>query len=167
MIKKCYYVFLLLPCLIIVSMPFQQGSRLGTTVTTATTAVSYQVPEEGKGLGWPRASGFAGELYYMVIRGNEQQVLALKAGEIDLVGGFIDTPLIPTLYNQPDIELNVTGESSFGCISLNCGYLKFTNRQEFRQAFAHALDKNGIQVRARGGYSRSVDSIISPVMGTW
>ncbi|MFW9993492.1 MAG: ABC transporter substrate-binding protein [Candidatus Odinarchaeota archaeon] len=141
-------------------------SMIGTSTTA--TAAPYQVPEDVRPLGWPRASGFVDELFYRVIRGNEQQVLALRAGEIDLVGEFIDAALVPTLYGVPDIELNFTDRAGFGRISFNCIDPKnVTSRQEFRQAFAYALDKNGIQIRAHGGYARSADSIVPPVQGPW
>lgn len=110
--------------------------------------------------------GYADELYFRVITGAEQQVLALQAGEIDLIGQFVDPDLVPPLITDPNILINQTNRRGFGHISFNCDAAP-TNWTALRVAFAHALDKDAIQQQALGGFSRPVDSPIPPSMGAW
>lgn len=110
--------------------------------------------------------GYADEVYFRVIIGDEQQVLALQSGEIDLIGEFVTPELVPPLITDPNILINQTNRRGYGHITLNCQRAPF-NWTALRVAFATALDKDGIQQQALSGYSRPVDSPVPPSMGAW
>jgi len=139
------------------------------TTLSSTGIVSTAVPVEALSdyeLVYDWTQGYADELYFRVITGAEQQVLALQAGEIDLIGQFIDPDLVPPLLTDPNILINQTNRRGFGHVSFNCEAAP-TNWTALRVAFAHALDKDAIQQQALGGFSRPVDSPIPPSMGLW
>ncbi|MHA1451199.1 MAG: ABC transporter substrate-binding protein, partial [Candidatus Hodarchaeales archaeon] len=110
--------------------------------------------------------GYADEIYFRVIIGAEQQVLALQSGEIDLIGQFVEPDLVPPLLTDPNIMINQTNRRGYGHVTLNCQQAPF-NWTAMRVAFATALDKDGIQQQALGGFSRPVDSPVPPSMGAW
>ena len=141
---------------------------LATTLTStgiASTAIPVQATTDFE-LVFDWTSGYADELYFRVITGAEQQVLALQAGEIDLIGQFVDPDLVPPLLTDPNILINQTNRRGFGHISFNCEIAP-TNWTALRQAYAFALDKDAIQQQALAGFSRPVDSPIPPSMGDW
>jgi ABC-type transport system substrate-binding protein len=139
-------------------------SMLGSPTTAAPVQALPSNLDREKVFDW--TSGYADEIYFRVITGSEQQVLALRAGQIDLIGQFIDPEQVEPLLADPLIETNQTNRKGFGHLSFNCED-PITSHQELRQAFAFALDKDGIQTRALGGYSRPADSPIVPSMGFW
>lgn len=141
---------------------------LATTLTSTgivSTAIPVQAATDFE-LVYDWTCGYADELYFRVITGAEQQVLALQAGEIDLIGQFVDPDLVPPLLTDPNILINQTNRRGFGHISFNCEIAP-TNWTALRTAYAHALDKDAIQQQALAGYSRPVDSPIPPSMGEW
>lgn len=141
---------------------------LATTLTSTgivSTAIPVQEATDFE-LVFDWTSGYADELYFRVITGAEQQVLALQSGEIDLIGQFVDPELVPPLLTDPNILINQTNRRGFGHVSFNCDRAP-TNWTALRQAYAYALDKDAIQQQALGGFSRPVDSPIPPSMGAW
>ncbi|MHA1170108.1 MAG: ABC transporter substrate-binding protein, partial [Candidatus Hodarchaeales archaeon] len=136
------------------------------TVSMVITTHKAYVGRTDKETVYDLTSGYADELYFRVITGAEQQVLALQAGEIDLIGQFVDPDLVPPLLTDPDILINQTNRRGFGHVSFNCEAAP-TNWTALRAAFAHALDKDAIQQQALGGFSRPVDCPIPPSMGAW
>jgi len=111
-------------------------------------------------------SGYADEIYFQIIKGSQQQVLALQAGEIDMIGQFVDPDLRIPLMTDPNILINQTIRRGFGLVSFNCEKTP-TNWTSLRQAFAYALDKDELQLQALGGFSRPIDSPIPTSMGAW
>jgi ABC-type transport system substrate-binding protein len=151
----------------ILSAVFLLALALSMTSAPATASTTgYRDPWSDKEPVWDNTIGFADEIYFRVIEGDEQNVLALQAGDVELIGQFIEPQYLAGLQSDPNVELNMTNRKGFGHVTLNCDSYP-TNYTELRQSFAYALDKDLIQERAFQGLSRPADSVIPPSMGAW
>jgi ABC-type transport system substrate-binding protein len=116
---------------------------------------------------WVNNQGYVDQIVFKVITSDELMVQALRAGEIDMVGQFVDVSLLtPSDNGDPSIGLTQTKRRGFGHVTFNSE--KFpTSVRAIRQGFAYALDKVGLQQRALGGASYTADSVIVASLGIW
>ncbi len=116
---------------------------------------------------WRNNTAYVDEVLYKVIQGDEQQLLALKNGEIDVVGDFVAAQFISEdLINDPNIEINKTQRRGFGHVSFNTAKWP-TDQRGLRRALAFAVDKWAISEEAWGGESQPIDSPVVPSIGIW
>ncbi len=116
---------------------------------------------------WRNNTAYVDEVLYKIIQGDEQQLLALKNGEIDVVGDFVASQFISEdLLNDPNIGINKTQRRGFGHVSFNTAKWP-TDQRGLRRALAFAVDKYAISEEAWGGESRPVDSPVVPSIGIW
>ncbi len=93
----------------------------------------------------------------IIIPDDDQQISALKDGEIDLISNILD----PTdLESLPD-EINVANvlRNGYGALIFNCDKYPF-NISAFRRAAAFAIDKNEICEDVWDGYAIPLDSLV-------
>jgi ABC-type transport system substrate-binding protein len=116
---------------------------------------------------WVENQGYADQIVFKVITSDELLVQALRAGEIDMVGQFVDVSLLTSAdNNDPSIGLTQTRRRGFGHVTFNAQSFP-TNVRGLRQGFAYALDKTNLQQRALGGASYTADSPIVAALGVW
>ncbi len=101
-------------------------------------------------------------LLFKVIGGNDQQVLALKNNEIDIIGDIVDTAYIDELAASPDVSLGTTLRNGYGYLTINCAKYPF-NITAFRRALAFALDKVGISQDVWDNHSVPLDSVVPQI----
>ncbi len=133
----------------------------------ATASIVQDLANPSAQAQWRSNTGYVDELIFKVIRSPDEEVLALKKGDIDIIGSFVSPNLLTEdLLTDPNIGQSTTLRRGFGHISFNTA--KFpTSSRALRQAFAWALDKNKIQQDALGGLSQPADSPIVPGVGYW
>lgn len=102
---------------------------------------------------------FIDKIVYKVIASQDQRVLALQAGEIEMDASFFYPVNYPALSGDPDIDIAETLRNGYGHISFNCGRYPM-NISAFRRAFAFAFDKNKVTDEVMNGYSKTHDSIV-------
>ncbi len=116
---------------------------------------------------WRNDTPHVDEVLYKIILGDEQQLIALQDGKIDVVGDFILSYFITEeMLNDPNIEINKTYRLGFGQISFNSEKWP-TNQRGLRRALAFAIDKWAICNKIWYGEAIPIDSPIVPSMGIW
>ncbi|MFW9910189.1 MAG: ABC transporter substrate-binding protein [Candidatus Thorarchaeota archaeon] len=106
---------------------------------------------------------FLDSIEYHVIESDEQQILALYDGEIDLIGGFVDPMTIPPSFNpDANIEVANTLRNGYGYFTINCEKYPL-NITALRRAFAFALDKQRISAEVWEGLSLPLDSPVPAI----
>jgi len=100
-----------------------------------------------------------------VIKDQNQQVLALLSGEVDIIGEWIAPDYIPLLEENPDISTFSTLRNGYGHITINCGKYPL-NISGLRKAFAYAFDKTRVRIDVLDGLSQEQDSVV-PYVSDW
>ena len=86
---------------------------------------------------------YVDEIVYHVINNQDQRILALQAGEIDMDTSFFDPVHYDTLNSDPDIDIFQCVRNGYGHITINCDKYPF-NISAFRRAFAYAINKTRV-----------------------
>ncbi|MHA2363764.1 MAG: ABC transporter substrate-binding protein, partial [Candidatus Hodarchaeales archaeon] len=116
---------------------------------------------------WLSNQGYIDRIVFKVITSDELMVQALRAGEVDIVGQFVDVSLITQSdLNDPNMGLTQTRRRGFGHVTMNTERFP-TNIRALRQGMAYALDKVELQQRALGGASFTADVPIVSSQGIW
>ncbi|MFW9832557.1 MAG: ABC transporter substrate-binding protein [Candidatus Thorarchaeota archaeon] len=105
------------------------------------------------------------KVVYKVIANQDQRILALQAGEIEMDNSFFDPVHLPTLDADPDISIFSALRNGYGHITINCGKYPL-NISAFRRAFAFAFDKTAVTSEIMDGFSQEQDSIV-PYPNSW
>jgi ABC-type transport system substrate-binding protein len=108
---------------------------------------------------------FVDTLVYKVIANQDQRILALQAGEIEMDNSFFDPVHLPTLAADPDIEIFEALRNGYGHITINCRDAPL-NESVLRRAFAFAFDKTAVTVDIMDGFSQEHDSLV-PFPNPW
>jgi ABC-type transport system substrate-binding protein len=95
---------------------------------------------------------FVDKIVYKVIANQDQRILALQAGEIEMDNSFFDPVHLPTLDADPDISI--------------FSALYPLNISAFRRAFAYAFDKTRVTAEIMDGFSQEHDSLV-PYPNSW
>ena len=82
-------------------------------------------------------------IIFEVIQDDNQQVLDLIDGDVEIIGGQLDPALLDQLYDSDDVEVSEILRFGYGIIEINCGKYPM-NITNFRRAVAFALDKHRI-----------------------
>jgi ABC-type transport system substrate-binding protein len=108
---------------------------------------------------------FVDTLVYKVIANQDQRILALQAGEIEMDNSFFDPVHLPTLAADPDIDIFSALRNGYGHITINCRDAPL-NESVLRRAFAFAFDKTAVTVDIMDGFSQEHDSLV-PFPNGW
>ncbi|MHA2363762.1 MAG: ABC transporter substrate-binding protein [Candidatus Hodarchaeales archaeon] len=148
---------------IFISLVFMTFIWQGVADVSADIAQSERKPDSY----WLNNQGYIDRIVFKVITSDELMVQALRAGEIDIVGQFVDVSLITQSdLNDPNMGLTQTRRRGFGHITFNTENFP-TNIRALRQGMAYALDKVELQQRALGGASFTADVPIVSSQGIW
>ena len=96
---------------------------------------------------------------YKVIANQDQRILALQAGEIEMDSSFFDPVHYNTLIADPDIDMFQGFRNGYGHITINCEKYPL-NISGLRRAFAYAYDKEGLIVDLLDGFGIEHDSLV-------
>lgn len=105
---------------------------------------------------------FVDSIVYDVIQQDDQAVLALQDGDIDLIGETIDDSFLQELQESENIEIGEKPRNGYGYITINCAKYPF-NITAFRRAVAFALDKEGIATSIWDGLAIPQDSPVPQI----
>ncbi len=108
---------------------------------------------------------YVDKIVYKVIYDQNQKLLALQAGEIDMDLGFFDPAHLSVLDADPDIDIYGALRNGYGHITINCEKYPL-NISGFRRAFAYAFDKVGVTEDVMDGFSLEHDSLV-PFVNGW
>lgn len=116
---------------------------------------------------WRNDTAHVDEIQFKIIQGMEQQLLALKDGEIDGMGTFVRRSLLSKDFlNDSSIKINSTEHRGFGLVSFN-GAKWPTNQRGLRRALAFAMDKLVISEQLWLSDARPLDLPVAPSYGMW
>ncbi|TFG31789.1 hypothetical protein EU528_05170 [Candidatus Thorarchaeota archaeon] len=104
-------------------------------------------------------------IVYKVINNQDQRILALQAGEIEMDNSFFDPVYLPQLAADPDIDIFSALRNGYGHITINCRDAPL-NESVLRRAFAFAFDKTAVTVDVMDGFSQEHDSLV-PFPNGW
>jgi ABC-type transport system substrate-binding protein len=104
-------------------------------------------------------------IIYRVISNQDQRVLALQAGEIEMDTSFFDPVHYNTLDADPTIAIYSASRNGYGHITINCRDWPL-NETVLRQAFAYAFDKTRVTSEIMNGFSIEHDSLV-PQPNSW
>jgi ABC-type transport system substrate-binding protein len=104
-------------------------------------------------------------IVYKVIANQDQRILALQAGEIEMDNSFFDPVHLDTLAADPDIDIFSALRNGYGHITINCRDAPL-NESVLRRAFAFAFDKTAVTVDIMDGFSQEHDSLV-PYPNGW
>jgi len=122
-------------------------------------SVAYDVPSD------LNVGPYVDSIVYKVIANQDQRILAIQAGEIEMDNSFFDPVHLPTLENDPDIDVFRTIRNGYGHITINCRDAPL-NESVLRRAFAFAFDKTAVTTEIMDGFSQEHDSLV-PYPSTW
>ena len=108
---------------------------------------------------------YVDEVVFRVIANQDQRILALLAGEIEMDSSFFDPVYYTTLSAEPDISIYTGTRNGYGHITINCEKYPL-NISGFRRAFAFAFDKEKVTRELMDGFSIEHDSLV-PLPNGW
>ena len=109
---------------------------------------------------------FVDRMIWKVIPEMDVAVMALKAGEVDIINERIPGELVPALLGVPGVTVDATPGLAFRHLTLNNAKFPF-NYSEFRRALAYAIDKHRIALEATAGYAVATDSPVPWIAEPW
>jgi len=108
---------------------------------------------------------YVDKIVYKVISNQDQRVLAMQAGEIEMDNSFFDPVHYATLDADEDIAIFSALRNGYGHITINCRDWPL-NETVLRQAFAFAFDKTRVTSEIMDGWSQEQDSLV-PYPNGW
>jgi len=135
---------------------------LSLVVAFALMAVSPAFVSAQTGSFDSKAGPFVDKLVFRVITGDDQQVLALLANEIDLIGEQVDPAHLPSLQAAENVEVANVLRNGYGYVTINTAKYPL-NITAFRRALAFAVDKERISDQVWDGLSEPLDSCVAKV----
>jgi ABC-type transport system substrate-binding protein len=109
---------------------------------------------------------YVDNLVYRVITNQDQRVLAMQAGEIEMDTSFFDPiHLGPFGEWDPDIDIYSALRNGYGHLTINCRDAPL-NESVLRRAFAFAFDKTAVTIDIMDGFSQEHDSLV-PYPNGW
>ncbi|MBN2228855.1 MAG: hypothetical protein JW779_04605 [Candidatus Thorarchaeota archaeon] len=108
---------------------------------------------------------YVDKIVYKVISNQDQRILALQSGEIEMDNSFFDPVHLPTLDADPDIDIFSAIRNGYGHITINCRDYPL-NISGLRRAFAFAFDKTRVTAEILDGFSQEHDSLV-PYPNGW
>ena len=108
---------------------------------------------------------YVDNIIYTVIGNEDQRVLALQAGDIEMDTGYIDPVHYDTLNMDPDIDIHTVLRNGYGQLTINCRDNPL-NYSVLRRAFAYAFDKTAVVSEIFDGFAQEHDSVV-PYVNSW
>ena len=108
---------------------------------------------------------YVDKVVFKVIANQDQVILALQSGEIEMDNSFFDPIYYQTLSEDPDIDIFSALRNGYGHITINTRDYPL-NISAFRRAFAYAFDKTAVTSSIMDGYSQEQDSLV-PYPNSW
>jgi len=108
---------------------------------------------------------YVDKLVYKVIENEDQRILALQAGEIEVDTEMFPPEYLPTLFEDSDIDIYSALRNGYGAITINCERYPL-NISGLRRAFAFAFDKTAVTANIMDGFSQEHDSLV-PYANGW
>ncbi|MHA2022524.1 MAG: ABC transporter substrate-binding protein [Candidatus Thorarchaeota archaeon] len=108
---------------------------------------------------------YVDEVIFRIMTSQDQRILALQAGEIEMCKSFFDPVYYNTLNADPDIEIYRAPRRGYGHLVINCRKYPL-NISAFRRAFAFAFDKTRVTAEIFNGFSQEHDSLV-PYPNGW
>ena len=109
---------------------------------------------------------YVDRLSFKIIPNQDQRILALQSGTIDMDFSFFDPTYMETLEADPNIGLYEALRNGYGHITINCREYPL-NISGFRRAFAYAYNKSDIDKGwCVSPYYRLLDSVV-PYVNDW
>ncbi|MFW9847835.1 MAG: ABC transporter substrate-binding protein [Candidatus Thorarchaeota archaeon] len=122
-------------------------------------AVSPAFAQAQTTLGHFKTGPYVDKIVFDVITQEDQQVIALQDGEIDLIDQQLDPTYLETLEEADNIQIDNILRNGYGYVTINCAKYPF-NITAFRRALAFATDKEAISDDTWDGLSQPLDSMI-------
>jgi len=135
-------------------------SLLAVLIISPTPASAFDPPPSDLNSG-----PYVDKVVYKVIANQDQRVLALQSGEIEMDNNFFDPVHLDTLAADPDIDIFSALRNGYGHITINCRDYPL-NISGLRRAFAFAFDKERATVEIMDGFSQEHDSLV-PYSNGW
>ncbi len=108
---------------------------------------------------------YVDSIEYRLIPSQDQRILALQTGEIEMDTSFLDmVNMLDLGCCDPDIDVFSSLRNGYGHISINCREYPL-NISGLRRAFAFAFDKTRVTAEIMDGFSREHDSLVPFVSG--
>ncbi len=114
---------------------------------------------------FPAKGPYVDEIIFKVISSQDQRVLALQNGEIEMDTSFFDPSYLPTLATDPDISIHQVDRNGYGQLTINCAKYPL-NISGFRRAFAFAFNKTKLASEVMDGFVFEHDSVV-PRPNSW
>ncbi len=108
---------------------------------------------------------YVDNIVYTVMSLQDERILALQAGTIEMDTSAFDSDHYDALSADPDINIYNTTRNGYGSIIINCRDYPL-NISGLRRAFAYAYDKTKVRTDIFDGFSRDHDSIV-PYPNGW
>jgi ABC-type transport system substrate-binding protein len=108
---------------------------------------------------------YVNDVIYEVISSQDQRILALQAGTVEMDASFFDPVHLPVIDADPDISVYSALRNGYGHLTINCRDYPL-NISGLRRAFAFAYDKTRVTSEIMDGFSREHDSIV-PYANGW
>jgi ABC-type transport system substrate-binding protein len=112
---------------------------------------------------WRDTGPFIDRVIYHVIGGQDVQVAALVAGDIDHLVDNVEASYIDDLDANPNIEVTYTERLGFGFMGVNCERYN----KHFRRAIAYAVDKTSFSSVMWAGLGFPLDIPVPASTGVW
>jgi ABC-type transport system substrate-binding protein len=109
---------------------------------------------------------YVDRVVYKVISNQDQRILALQAGVIDIDTRTIDPINLPALEEDPDISIFNALGNGYSQITINCRDYPL-NITGLRRAFAYAFNKTRVTSEIMEGYAQEHDSVVPYVNTMW
>ncbi|TFG33148.1 hypothetical protein EU528_01445 [Candidatus Thorarchaeota archaeon] len=108
---------------------------------------------------------YVDEIIFKVIANQDQRILALQSGEIEMDNSFFDPVHFATLAADPEISIHHGIRNGYGHLTINCAKYPL-NISGLRRAFAFAFDKTRVTEEIMDGFSIEHDSLV-PLPNGW
>ena len=108
---------------------------------------------------------YVDEVIFRVIANQDQRILALQAGEIEMDISFFDPVYVPTINADPAISVHQGIRNGYGHLTINCDKYPL-NISGLRRSFAYAFDKTKVTEEALDGFGIEHDSLV-PLPNGW
>ena len=108
---------------------------------------------------------YVDKIVYKVIGNQDQRILALLSGDIEMDTNFLDPVYVSAFETASDIDVITTPRNGYGHITINCRDYPL-NISGLRRAFAFAFDKTRVTNEIQNGMSIEHDSLV-PITNSW
>ena len=102
---------------------------------------------------------YVDEIIFKVIANQNQMVLALLNGEIDMDTSFFDPVYLQTFKDNPSVSVHNGTRNGYGLIQINCEKYPL-NISGLRRAIAYAFDKEEVITMHLQGFGITHDSVV-------